>query len=147
MAVSVGDEAPDFTLATTHDATFRLSSLRGRKVVLFFYPADESTGCRMQVCALRDIYEELLGLGAEVVGVNGADVDSHQSFANHHALPFRMASDPDDAVRRLYGAFAWRLPGRVTFLIDEEGIVRGVYSAMLRPIEHVKRVKRWLGAS
>ena len=145
MTVSIGDEAPDFVLETTRSETLRLSSLRGRKVVLFFYPADESVGCTIQVCALRDAYEELVGHGAEVVGVNGADVESHRQFVEHRALPFPIASDPDDAVRRTYGAFSWRLPGRATYLIDEEGIVRDIYAAMLRPLAHVKRAKSWLG--
>ena len=146
MTVSVGDPAPDFVLDTTKEEAFRLSSLRGRKVVLFFYPADESIGCTLQVCALRDAYEDLAGLGAEVVGINGAGVDSHQRFAEHRRLPFQIASDPDDAVRRQYGAFSWRLPGRVTYLVDEAGTVRDVFSAMLRPYAHVKRARAWIKA-
>ena len=147
MAVSVGDTAPDFDLETTGNETLRLSSLRGRKVVLFFYPADASIGCTMQVCALRDAYEELAGHGAEVVGVNGQSVASHQRFADKHALPFPIVSDADDSVRSLYGAFSWRLPGRVTYLIDEDGVVRDVFSAMLRPRQHVRRARRWLAGS
>lgn len=144
MAVSVGDVAPDFDLETTQNETLALSSLRGRKVVLFFYPADASPGCTMQVCALRDIYEELAGHGAEVVGINGQSVESHQRFAETNAVPFPILSDTDNNVRRLYGAFSWRLPSRVTYLIDEDGVVRDVYSAMLRPRQHVERARRWL---
>ncbi len=144
MAVSVGETAPDFVLKTTQNETFRFSSLRGRKVVLFFYPADDSPGCTIQVRALRDIYENLAGLDVEVVGINSASVDSHRSFAECNALPFPIASDPDDGVRRLYGAFSWRLPGRVTFLVDEQGIVRDVFSSLLRPWAHVKRVRGWV---
>ncbi len=144
MAVSVGDVAPDFLLETTRNETLRLSSLRGRKVVLFFYPADSSPGCTIQVCGLRDVYEELAGHGAEVVGINGQSVESHQRFAENNALPFPIVSDADDDVRRIYGAFTWRLPSRVTYLIDEDGVVRDVYSAMLRPRQHVERARRWL---
>ena len=144
MAVLVGDTAPDFVLETTRNDTLRLSSLRGRKVVLFFYPADGSIGCTMQVCALRDVYEELARHGAEVIGINGQSVASHRCFADNHALPFPIVSDAGDAVRHLYGAFSWRLPGRVTYLIDEDGIVRDVFSAMLRPRQHVERARRWL---
>ena len=146
MAVSIGATAPDFVLQTTHSDAFRLSSLRGRKVVLFFYPADHSMGCTLQVRALRDMYEDVAGLGAEVVGVNRATVDSHRRFADRHALPFPIACDPDDVVRRRYGAFSWRLPGRVTYLVDEEGVVRDVFSSILRPLAHVKRVKAWIDA-
>lgn len=144
MAVSVGDSAPDFALKTTKNETFRLSSLRGRKVVLFFYPMDDSPGCTFQVRALRDIYEDLAELGVEVIGINSASVDSHRNFAECNALPFPIASDPDNAVRRRYGAYSWGLPGRVTFLVDEQGIVRDVFSAFLRPLAHVKRVKAWI---
>lgn len=147
VAVSVGDTAPDFVLKTTMNETFRLSSLRGRRVVLFFYPMDDSLGCTLQVRALRDIYEDLTELDVEVIGINRASVDSHRSFAEGNALPFQIASDPEDAVRRLYGAFSWRLPGRVTFLVDERGIVRDVFSAFLRPLAHVKRVKTWVKES
>lgn len=112
--------------------------------MLFFYPADDSLGCTIQVCALRDIHEDLVGLGVEVIGINSASVVSHRSFAERNALPFPIASDPDNAVRRLYGAFSWGLPGRVTFLVDEQGIVCDVFSAMFRPREHVKRVRAWV---
>lgn len=147
MKVAVGDVAPDFVLETSHNDKLRLSSLRGRKVVLFFYPADASPGCTVQVCALRDVYEELAGHGAEVIGINGQTVESHQRFAESNALPFPIASDTDNAVRSLYGAFSWRLPGRVTYLIDEEGVIRDVYSAMLRPRQHVERARRWLAGA
>lgn len=144
MAVSVGDTAPDFVLKTTKSESLRLSSLRGRKVLLFFYPMDDSPGCTFQVRALRDIYEDLVELGVEVIGINSASVDSHRNFAECNALPFQIASDPDNAVRRLYGAYSWRLPGRVTFLVDERGIVCDVFSALLRPLAHVKQVKAWV---
>ena len=144
MAVSVGDIAPDFVLKTTKNETFRLSSLRGLKVVLVFYPMDDSPGCTFQVRALRDVYGDLAELGVEVIGINSASVDSHRHFAECNALPFQIASDPDNVVRRLYGAYSWGLPGRVTFLVDEQGIVRDVFSALLRPWAHVKRVKAWV---
>lgn len=147
MAVSIGDTAPDFVLQTTQNDSFRLSSLRGRKVVLFFYPANNSMGCTLQVRALRDAYEDLVGLGAEVVGVNRAGVESHRRFADHNGLPFQIAFDPDNNVRRRYGAFSWRLPGRVTYLVDEDGVVRDVFSSMLRPLAHVERVKAWVNAA
>ena len=112
--------------------------------MLFFYPADNSPGCTIQVRALRDIHEDLAGLGVEVIGVNGASVASHRKFAECNALPFPIASDPDNAVRRLYGAFSWGLAGRVTYLVDEQGIVRDVLSTRLRPWAHVKRVRAWV---
>lgn len=150
MAVEVGDVAPDFTLETTSktlSGTVSLSSLRGRKVVLFFYPADHSPGCTTQVCAFRDAYEELVGNGVEVVGISGQTITSHERFAGSHALPFPIASDPGNRVRREYGASKWIIPWRVTYLIDEDGIVADVYSGMVQPLMHVEHVKKWIAGA
>ena len=147
MAVEVGDVAPDFTLETTSrtgSGTLRLSSLRGRKVVLFFYPADHSQGCTTQVCALRDAYDELVGNGVEVVGISGQTIASHERFVGSHALPFPIASDRGNHVRKEYGAAKWIIPWRVTYLIDEDGIVCDIYSGMVRPLMHVEHVKQWV---
>ena len=147
MKVAVGDEAPDFALPAATGEAFRLSALRGRKVVLFFYPLNESPGCIAQVCGFRDAYEELVTAGAEVVGINNDTVASHRRFAEHRSLPFPLVSDPGNAVRRLYGAFSGPLPtGRVTYLLDERGVVRDIFSSLLRPLEHVRRARAWLGA-
>ena len=143
--VKIGDVAPDFALQTNRSENLRLSALRGRKVVLFFYPADHSTGCTRQVRALRDIHGDLAGAGVEVVGINRGDPDSHHEFAERNAVPFAIACDPGDIVRRKYGAFSWRIPGRVTYFIDEAGVVRDVFSSILRPMAHVERVRAWAG--
>ena len=115
--------------------------------MLFFYPADHSPGCTTQVCAFRDAYDELVGHGVEVVGISGQTVASHESFAGNHALPFPIASDPGNRVRREYGASKWILPWRVTYLIDEDGVVVDVYSGMVRPLMHVERVKEWIAGA
>ena len=146
MKVTVGDEAPDFTLPAADGTAFRLSALRGRKVVLFFYPQDETPGCVAQACGFRDAYDELVDAGAEVVGINGGPVASHRRFAERRELPFPVVSDPGNAVRRLYGAFSGLLPtGRVTYFVDEDGIVRDIFSSLFRPLEHVVRARTWLG--
>lgn len=150
MTVEVGDVAPDFTLETTsrtRSGPLTLSSLRGRKVVLFFYPADHSHGCTTQVCALRDAYDELVGNGVEVVGISGQTIASHERFAGSHTLPFPIASDRGNHVRKEYGASKWIIPWRVTYLIDEDGIVCDVYSGMVRPLMHVEHVKRWIAGA
>jgi len=146
MKVSAGEKAPDFTLPTATGEAFRLGALRGRKVVLFFYPQDETPGCVAQACGFRDAYDELVDAGAEVVGINGGSVASHRKFVERRGLPFPIVSDPGNAVRRLYGAFSGVLPtGRVTYLVDEDGIVRDVFSSLFRPLEHVVRARTWLG--
>ena len=147
MSVAVSQTAPDFVLPGADGTPLELSSLRGRKVVLFFYPRDDSPVCTVQACAFRDAYAELTTAGAEVVGVSSDSAESHRRFAANRALPFPIVSDPDGAVRLLYGASSSLLfgkTGRVTYLIDEEGIVRDVFSSMFRPFEHVRRARAWV---
>ena len=140
----IGDEAPDFSLPAAGGETFSLSSLRGRKVVLFFYPMDESPGCTAQARGFRDHYDEFVTSGAEVVGINSGGIASHERFTDHHSLPFPVVSDPGNRVRRLYGAFTGPIPGRVTYLVDENGVVRDVFSSMFRPLEHIRRARDWI---
>ena len=147
MSVAVSQTAPDFVLPGADGTPLELSSLRGRKVVLFFYPRDDSPVCTVQACAFRDAYAELTTAGAEVVGVSSDSAESHRRFAANRELPFPIVSDPDGAVRRLYGASSSLLfgkTGRVTYLVDEEGIVRDVFSSMFRPFEHVRRARAWV---
>jgi len=120
--VMEGQAAPDFTAPRTGGGEFRLSEFRGKSaVVLYFYPKDETPGCTAEACAFRDSYEIFVDAGAEVVGVSGDSVDSHERFAEHHELPFILISDKGGALRRQYGVKAtlgvW--PGRVTFVIDK----------------------------
>ena len=147
VSVTINDIAPDLALPKLDGTPLQLSALRGRKVVLFFYPRDDSPVCTVQACAFRDAYAELTTAGAEVVGVSSDSAESHRRFAANRALPFPIVSDPDGAVRRLYGASSSLLfgkTGRVTYLIDEEGIVRDVFSSMFRPFEHVRRARAWV---
>ena len=146
MSVAVGDEAPDFVLPAAGGEAFSLSSLRGRQVVLFFYPMDESPGCTMQACGFRDHYDEFVASGTEVVGINSGRVESHERFADHHSLPFPVLSDPGNRVRRRYGAFTGPIPGRVTYLLDENGVVRDMFSSIFRPLEHIRRALEWIGS-
>ena len=125
--------APDFTLRDGNGEEWRLSDLRGKVVVLLFYPGDETPVCTRQMCSLRDRWDDYLATGAEVVGISSDSVESHKNFAAHHSLPLRLLSDSDGAVSRLYGARSL-IPGRVAravFVIDAKGILR--YSDV-RPI-------------
>ena len=147
VSVALNETAPDFVLSQYDGIPFQLSALRGRKVVLFFYPRDNTPGCTAQACAFRDAYEEMTTAGAEVVGVSSDSVESHRRFAASRGLPFPILSDRDGSVRRLYGASSAMLfgtTGRVTYLIDEEGVVRDMYSSVFRPLEHVRRARAWV---
>jgi peroxiredoxin len=132
----VGEAAPEFRLpyATKEKIFFRpderltLSSLKGKNVVLAFYPADWSGGCTTEVCTFRDTFIELGKLNAIVLGVSGDYVFSHHEWAKHHNLPFPLLSDHDHSVAKAYGSYneQYGLNNRTIFLIDKEGIVRYV---------------------
>ena len=147
--VSVGDLAPDFTLSDQTGTPVRLQDLIGRKtVVLYFYPKDETPGCTIEARAFRDSYEQFSAKDAEVVGVSSDSVRSHRSFARRYNLPFLLLSDRDGAVRRLYGVekTLGLLPGRVTYVIDQTGVVRHVYSSQLRATRHPREALMMLSA-
>lgn len=139
--------APDFTLPTTSGEPFQLSAQRGRNVVLYFYPKDDTPGCTAEACGFRDQYEEFQDLGAEVVGVSSDSEASHQRFARKHRLPFPLLADAGGAVRKLYEvprALLGLLPGRVTFVIDKEGVIRYIFNSLSGAADHVSNTKAML---
>jgi thioredoxin-dependent peroxiredoxin len=139
--VTVGSEAPYFTLPSQSGEMVSLGDFLGeRPVVLFFYPKDDTLGCTREVCAFRDSFEELGRLDAEVIGVSSESVDSHRDFAEKHGLPFTLLSDKEGKVRRLYGVpnTFGLFPGRVTYIIGKKGIVRHVFSSQLGVERHVE---------
>ncbi|MBX3432167.1 MAG: peroxiredoxin [Pirellulales bacterium] len=138
----VGDVAPDFAVMTSAGVELRLSDFRGqRAVVLFFYPKNGTTVCTQEACSFRDSFETFAEAGAEVIGVSGDSDDSHRSFAARHRLPFHLVSDRDGRLQKLYGArkALGILPGRVTFVIDREGVIRHMFSALFASDEHVRQ--------
>jgi peroxiredoxin Q/BCP len=139
--VKIGDKAPDFTLQSNKDESVTLSAFFGkRQVVLFFYPMDESPVCSKEAEAFRDNYEGFKERGAEVIGVSSQSVESHKRFSSHRKLPYILLSDTDNKVRKLYGiSSSLRLvPGRVTYVIDKEGIIKHVFSSQFHPARHAK---------
>jgi peroxiredoxin Q/BCP len=145
--VRVGDPAPDFTLASATGEPVSLGQFRGRsEVVLFFYPKDHSAFCTAEACSFRDHFEAFRDAGAAVLGVSGDSVESHRDFAARNRLPFHLLSDPDGTLRARYGVPRTMgvLPGRVTYLIDRQGIVRHIFSSQLQPTRHVAEALRVL---
>jgi thioredoxin-dependent peroxiredoxin len=120
---AVGDPAPDFALEGT-DGTFRLSEHRGRRVVLLFYPGDDTPVCTRQFCSYRDRAEDLEALDAVVVGISSQDVDSHDAFRASHGLTVPLLADPGGRVAKAYGAHAPVVgTRRAVVIVDEEGVV------------------------
>jgi thioredoxin-dependent peroxiredoxin len=146
-AVREGDRAPDFTLPAHGGGAVRLQQLLGQKtIVLYFYPKDHTPGCTAEARAFRDSYETFVSAGAEVVGVSSDSVASHARFAAKHRLPFILLSDVQGEVRKLYGVEKTLgiIPGRVTYVIDRNGIVRHVFASQFQAERHVLEALRAL---
>ncbi len=145
--VQVGDVAPDFTLPSQAGAPVSLHDLRGKNVVLYFYPKDNTSGCTAQACAFRDQYEVFKDAGAEVIGVSSDSTESHQQFAAQYRLPFTLLSDVGGKVRKRYGATTMGLlPGRVTYVIDKNGVVRHMFSSAFNAGKHITEAVQALQA-
>lgn len=138
-AVEVGHKAPDFELNDQNGQPVRLSSFRGKTVVLYFYPKDDTYYCVAESIDFRDHYTEFVSGNAEVIGVSSDSSASHTQFASKYKLPFRLLSDVAGKVRRLYGVPATfgMIPGRVTYVIDADGIVRKIVNSQFNPKSHV----------
>src|SRR4030066_615245 len=153
MAVKVGDKAPDFTLPSQMGDNVALSEFFGKKaVVLYFYPKDESPGCTKEACAFRDSYELFKDAGAEVIGVSSDTEESHNKFTIKLRLPFQLLSDEGGKVRKLYGvpSSLGMIPGRVTYVIDKEGIVRYIFNSQVNAEKHMEeslKIVRFLQAT
>lgn len=143
--VGVGDAAPGFELPAQSGETVRLSDYLGQRVVvLYFYPKDNTVGCTTEACGFRDSYRTFVDAGAEVIGISTDSVRSHERFSKQHRLPFVLVSDAGGQVRRRYGVPArfGLLPGRVTYVIDRQGIIRHVFSSMTNIGAHIDRALR-----
>lgn len=138
--LKVGDNAPDFAGATTDGSKISLNDFRGKKLILYFYPKDDTPGCTAQACSLRDANTEIKKKGAAVLGVSTQDEVSHQRFSAKYNLNFPLLADTDKAVARAYGAMggggllsvAAALAGfaaRVTFVIDEKGKIAHIINS------------------
>lgn len=133
--IEAGQPAPDFTLPDQRGKPVTLSKLKGKPVVLYFYPKDDTPGCTKEACAFRDARKDYEKAGAKVLGVSPDDVASHDKFARKFELPFTLLADADKTVCESYGVWQEKnLYGRkfmgvvrTTFVIDREGIVRKVF--------------------
>ncbi|MDP9034660.1 MAG: peroxiredoxin, partial [Myxococcota bacterium] len=123
----VGKPAPDFTSAAQDGTPVHLAGLRGKTVVLYFYPKDETPGCTKEACSFRDAWDAIAKQGAMLVGISADAAESHKSFAAHYKLPFLLLSDPQGVIGRSYGVPFQGRHQRQTFVIGPDGRVRKAY--------------------
>lgn len=144
MTISTPYPAPDFTATALDGTTQSLSDYRGKWLVLYFYPKDDTPGCTIEACSLRDARDDIAALGAEVVGVSRDDATSHEKFKAKHTLNFTLLSDPDHRMMDAYGAWGKKQFGqegvlRKTFIISPDGQVVKVYGRVT-PLGHGDQV-------
>jgi len=134
MALQVGDKTPIFSAKDSNGNDFDSASIVGIKpVVFYFYPKDNTPGCTAQACSFRDQYEDFKDLEAEVIGISSDSITSHEKFIQKYNLPFILLSDSDKKIRNLFGVkpdFFGLLPGRVTYVVDQKGIIQLVFDSV-----------------
>jgi peroxiredoxin Q/BCP len=142
-----GEKAPDFILKNQASEEIKLSDYVGKKVVLYFYPRDNTSGCTTEACGLRDVYDEILELGAVVLGVSTDSEASHQKFINKHNLPFHLLADIDHKVsdayeawgeKKMYGKVYFGIK-RMTYIIDKKGMIQHVFPKV-SPKKHADEI-------
>jgi peroxiredoxin Q/BCP len=144
---AVGTKAPDFSAPASNGQTVRLSDFKGKRIVLYFYPKDDTSGCTKQACGLRDTHDEILAAGAVVIGVSPDPIRSHEKFIAKYDLPFLLVSDEDHAICEKYGTWQQKSMygrkymgvARTTFIIDRDGRIAHVFEKV-KPAEHVTQV-------
>lgn len=140
--MKIGDLCPHFELIDQHGKSFNSSDWIGKKkLVIFFYPKDETPGCTKEACTFRDRYEEFLEFDCQVIGISSDSVNSHKQFATKHNFNFVLLADTDKKIRKLFGVpgnLFGLLPGRVTYIIDLNGKIRGIHNSQLNPVSHIE---------
>lgn len=142
-----GDTAPSFSLKDESGTTVSLSDFSGKKVVVYFYPKDDTPGCTKEACGFRDTYDDILAKGAVVIGISADSEASHQKFKNKYELPFYLLSDPEKETIEAFGAwgeksmYGKKYMGimRSTFVIGEDGTVIKAWPKV-KPADHAKEV-------
>ena len=154
MTVDVGDKAPDFTMPTDGGGEVSLKDLKGKQVILYFYPKDDTPGCTKQACGFRDARPDFSKIDAEIIGVSKDTVAKHEKFKTKHELNFTLASDTETGICEKYGVWKEKkMYGktfmgieRSTFLIDGDGVIRNVWRKVKVP-GHVEQVLEAAGSS
>jgi len=137
--LKIGDKVPAFRLKDQNGQLFDLSSVLGKQpLVIYFYPKDETSVCTKEACSFRDSYEKFRSQGVKVIGISSDGVQSHKEFAEHHKLPITLLADTANQVRKLFGVPKnFVLPGRVTYVVDKQGVVIHQFNSMRNAEQHV----------
>ncbi|MFP3205707.1 MAG: peroxiredoxin [Metallosphaera yellowstonensis] len=147
MKLKPGDTAPDFEAVDENGEKVKLSDFRGKFVVLYFYPKDDTPGCRAEALSFKENWDEIVRRGAVVLGVSSDTPESHRAFKGKYDLPFRLLSDEGNRIRELYGAKGFLIPARVTFVIGPDGRILHVYSSQMNPTSHVREALKFIPES
>ena len=147
MNLKIGDKAPDFEGKNQNNESVKLSSFIGEKLVLYFYPRDNTPGCTAQACNLKDNFSELSNKGYKIIGVSSDSIKSHKKFEEKYALPFDLISDEDKAIHKSYGTWIEKSmygrkymgTARWTFIIDENGIINNIIEKV-KTKEHTNQI-------
>ncbi|WP_114779421.1 thioredoxin-dependent thiol peroxidase [Botryobacter ruber] len=147
MELKIGDKAPEFETTDQNGNPVKLSNYKGKKVILYFYPKDDTPGCTAQACNLRDNYSELQQQGYEVLGVSTDSEESHQKFISKFSLPFKLLADTDQQIVNKYGVwqeknmYGRKYMGtmRYTFVIDENGVIEDIITKV-KTAEHTQQL-------
>ena len=143
MALKVGDKLPVFKAKDADGNDFDSQEFVGKKpLVIYFYPKDNTPGCTAEACSFRDRFEDFKDLGAEIIGISSDSVVSHQKFAKQYKLPFILLSDTDKKITNLFGVpsgLFGLLPGRVTYVVDKNGIIKLIFNSSLMATKHISK--------
>jgi peroxiredoxin Q/BCP len=140
-AIKIGDKVPIFSLPDQNGVLFDIKNVLGnKKLVIYFYPKDDSPGCTKEACHFRDLFEVFSEADAIIIGISGQSVESHRKFAERYRLSFTLLSDEGNKIRKLFGVPAnafGLLPGRVTYIADREGKVVYIFNSQVQAERHV----------
>ena len=139
--LKIGDTIPLFTLKDQNNKDFNIENYRGKKpLVIYFYPKDDTPGCTKEACSFRDEFEVFTDLNVEVIGISSDDVTSHKDFADKYNLPFTLLADTEKKAQKLFGvpkSFLGLVPGRVTYIVNNEGIIVHIFNSMSNAEKHI----------
>jgi peroxiredoxin Q/BCP len=148
MNIKKGDKCPDFSLLNQDGEMIHIKDLIGTKnLIIYFYPKDNSWGCTKQACSFQESQQEFIDLDCTVIGISSDSVLSHKTFSEERHLKFMLLSDMNDVVREKFGvsaSFFGLIKGRVTYLVDKKGFVRGVYNSQINATKHIPNTIKML---